>query len=172
MTTISRDDDDPFMNVDQTQFDCMTIVEQTPHWKVEGCVILPHILDAGHIRNVREDMASVEMRYSDYSTSQTHSATQPRWLSPVATETISRPPSIDFLTDSMGLAAIITLGFFQRTLAVGGWDPLLVAGASASAQSFPQNLNTSGSQWNHPRKPDCIKKTAPGTNPGHWGDHK
>lgn len=114
---VSDDDEEiPFMNIDETDFESMNRTEQIRHLEVEGFLVLPRILDNELVSRIKSEMAGAEMWHTDYSTSQTRSVTQPQWVSRTAAEVIGYPPMTDFLTDLMGPDIVFTRGFFQRTL--------------------------------------------------------
>ena len=104
-----------FMNIDRTDFGSFTRAQQVRHFEVEGYVMLPDMLDAGQIAELKAELADVPMEprpYSDYLTS---SITQVQWLSRAAAELIGHPPMIEFLSALMGPDIVFTRGVFQRT---------------------------------------------------------
>ncbi len=105
-----------FMNIDETDFSSMSRPEQIRHFEVEGYLVLPSVLTQDVIGRLKNELASVEMSHTSYSTQQTRSVQQPQWLSRTAAELIGYPPVLDFLTDLMGPDIVFTRGFFQRSL--------------------------------------------------------
>jgi ectoine hydroxylase-related dioxygenase (phytanoyl-CoA dioxygenase family) len=105
-----------FMNIDETDFSAMSRPEQIRHLEVEGYLVMPSLLDANTIAQIKGELADAEMSHTSYSVSQTRAVTQPQWTSPAVAELIGFPPLVDFLRDLMGPDIVFTRGFFQRTL--------------------------------------------------------
>ena len=55
--------------------------EQIWHFEVEGYLVLPSVLTPDVIGRLKNELASVEMWHTSYSTQQTRSVQQPQWLS-------------------------------------------------------------------------------------------
>ena len=104
-----------FMNVDTTDFGNLTLADQIRHFEVEGYVLLPNILTASHIDQLKEQLADIEMEPKPYSDYQKMACVQPQWHSRIVAELIGYPPMISFLTNLMGPDIVFTRGFFQRT---------------------------------------------------------
>lgn len=104
------------MQIDETDFESMSLAERTRHLEVEGYVVLPRVLTPDRVQLIREEMAQAEMWHPDYSENQQRAVTQPQWTSRAAAETIGYPPVIEFLTHLMGTDIVFTRGFYQRTL--------------------------------------------------------
>ena len=105
-----------FMNIDETDFDSMTVPEQVRHFEVEGYVVLPGVLDTATIAQLKSELADAEMSHKSYSVYQTIGVKQPQWHSRAATELIGQPTVVQFLSHLMGPDIVFTRGFFQRTL--------------------------------------------------------
>ncbi len=117
-TTVPAIDPDEiigFMNIDRTDFGSFTRAQQLRHFEVEGYVVLPGMLDPGHIARLKTELADVPMEPRPYSEYLTSSITQVQWISRAAAELIGHPPMIDFLSALMGPDIVFTRGAFQRT---------------------------------------------------------
>ena len=105
-----------FMRLDETDFGRMSHAEQIRHLEVEGYLVLPSILPAELVSQIKQEMADAETWHPDYSELQQRSVQQPQWVSQAAAELIGYPPMIEFLTRLMGPDIVFTRGFYQRTL--------------------------------------------------------
>ena len=110
------EDEIGFMNIDETDFSSMSRPAMIRHLEVEGYVVLPAILPANVVRQIKDELANVEMSHTSYSVNQTRAVVQPQWSSRAVAELIGFPPMIDFLTELMGPDIVFTRGFFQRSL--------------------------------------------------------
>lgn len=105
-----------FMNIDETNFTSMNRAQLIRHFEVEGYAVLPAILNAETIDQLKRELADIPMTHKSYSVHQTVAEIQPQWYSHAAAELIGYRPLLDFLTDLMGPDIVFTRGFFQRTL--------------------------------------------------------
>jgi len=112
---IDPDERIPFMNLDDTDFEGMTLPERIRHFEVEGYVVFPGILPPDRVALIQDELADAEMTHKSYSEAQTVSVEQPQWISRAVAELIGFPPMIGFLEALMGPEIVFTRGFFQRT---------------------------------------------------------
>ena len=104
-----------FMNIDETDFESMTLGEKKRHLEVEGYVVLPNAVDSTRIKNIKQEMKDAPMQTKDYSKCQTFHL-EPQWYSNTVASLIANPPVIEFLEELCGPEIIFTRGFFHRTL--------------------------------------------------------
>jgi hypothetical protein len=105
-----------FMEVDETDFGGFSLSEQIRHLEVEGFVVLPEVLDAGQIAELKAATADLPMEHKDYSEAQTYHH-EPQCASGAVAELIGYPPIVEFLQTLMGPDIVFTHGLFTRTLA-------------------------------------------------------
>ena len=105
-----------FMNLDTTDFSAMSRAEQIRHLEVEGYVVLPAILPADVILEIKRELRHAEMLHTSYSTAQTRAVQQPQWQSRAVAELIGFASITNFLHQLMGPDIVFTRGFFQRTM--------------------------------------------------------
>ena len=82
-----------FMNIDETGFSNFTLGKQIRHLEVEGYVVLPDVLDAELMEEIKAEMADAPMQTKDYSDAQTY-CLEPQWRRPSAGQ-VDRTPSGD-----------------------------------------------------------------------------
>ena len=104
-----------FMNIDETDFESMSLGEKKRHLEVEGYTILPKAVDASKIEQIKKEMKDAPMQTKDYSDCQTFHL-EPQWYSPAVASLIANPPVVEFLEELCGPEIIFTRGFFHRTL--------------------------------------------------------
>lgn len=104
-----------FMNVDDTDFESMSLGEKIRHLEVEGYTVLPKAVDASKIEQIKKEMKDAPMQTKDYSDCQTFHL-EPQWYSPAVASLIANPPVVEFLEELCGPEIIFTRGFFHRTL--------------------------------------------------------
>ena len=104
-----------FMNVDETDFGNFTLGQQIRHLEVQGYVILPDVLDAELMEEIKAEMADAPMQTKDYSDAQTY-CLEPQWCSRALAKLIAHPPVINFLEVLLGPDIVFTRGLFTRTL--------------------------------------------------------
>ena len=104
-----------FMNVDETDFESMSLGEKIRHLEVEGYTVLPKAVDASKIEQIKKEMKDAPMQTKDYSDCQTFHL-EPQWYSPAVASLIANPPVVEFLEELCGPEIIFTRGFFHRTL--------------------------------------------------------
>lgn len=105
-----------FMNIDETDFTKFTLGQKIQHLEVEGYVVLPDVLDAASMKQIKAEMADAPMRTKDYSAAQTY-CLEPQWHSQTLAKLIALPPVIEFLEVLLGPDIVFTRGLFSRTLA-------------------------------------------------------
>ena len=105
-----------FMNIDKTDFSTFTLGQQIQHFEVEGYVVLPDLLDADLMHQIKAEMADAPMQTKDYSDAQTY-CLEPQWRSEAVAKLIALPPMIEFLEVLLGPQIVFTRGLFTRTLA-------------------------------------------------------
>lgn len=113
--SIDLDEEIGFMNIDKIDFSQFTLEQQIRHFEVEGYVVLPDVLDAESIEQIKAEMADAPMETKDYSDAQTY-CMEPQWHSPALAKLIAHPPVIKFLEVLLGPDIVFTRGFFARTL--------------------------------------------------------
>ncbi len=114
--SIDPEEEIGFMNIDETNFTSMNRAQLIRHFEVEGYAVLPAILNADTIAQLKRELADIPMTHKSYSVYQTVAEIQPQWYSRAAAELIGNRPLLEFLTELMGPEIVFTRGFFQRTL--------------------------------------------------------
>jgi ectoine hydroxylase-related dioxygenase (phytanoyl-CoA dioxygenase family) len=105
-----------FMNIDETDFSCLTVGQQIRHLEVEGYAVLPDVLGAEQMERIKAQMAEAPMQTKDYSKAQTYHL-EPQWYSTAVAELIANPKVTDFLKVLLGDDLVFTHGLFTHTLA-------------------------------------------------------
>ncbi len=116
-TTVKIDPEEEigFMHIDQTDFASFTLGQRTHHLEVEGYAVLPDVLDAAQIEQLKAELADLPMQHKDYSEAQTY-CMEPQWQSSATAALIGHPPVAEFLKVLMGPDIVFTHGLFTRTL--------------------------------------------------------
>jgi len=112
---IDRDEEIGFMHVDDTDFSTFTLGQKIRHLEVEGYVVLPDVLDAATMAQIKAEMADAPMKTKDYSDAQTYFR-EPQWHSQALARLIAHPPVVEFLEVLLGSDIVFTHGLFTRTL--------------------------------------------------------
>ncbi len=112
---IDPDEEIGFMHVDDTDFSTFTLGQKIRHLEVEGYVVLPDVLDAAAIAQIKTEMADAPMKTKDYSDAQTYFR-EPHWYSQALARLIAHPPLVEFLEVLLGSDIVFTHGLFTRTL--------------------------------------------------------
>ena len=104
-----------FMKVDESDFSGFTLGQRIRHLEVEGFAVLPDVLDAELMEQIKAEMADAPMQTKDYSDAQTFFP-EPQWRSPTVAKLIAHPAAIEFLEVLLGPDIVFTKGLFTRTL--------------------------------------------------------
>ena len=99
-----------FMNIDETDFESMTLAEKKRHLEVEGYVVLPNAVDSIQIEKIKLEMKDAPMQTKDYSNCQTFHL-QPQWYSKAVASLIATPFCKAHLKD---ICAVVHLYFFAK----------------------------------------------------------
>src|SRR5438552_10228133 len=84
-----------FMNIDETDFSKFTLGQRIRHLEMEGYVVLPDVLDAASMEQIKAEMADAPMQTKDYSDAQTY-CLEPQWHSRALARLIAHPTVIEF----------------------------------------------------------------------------
>ena len=116
-TTIKIDPEEEigFLELDKTDFASFTLSQQIRHLEVEGYVVLPEVLAAEHIAELKAEVKDLPMQHKDYSEAQTYHM-EPQCTSRRVAELIGCPSVVEFLRALMGPDIVFTHGLFTRTL--------------------------------------------------------
>ena len=112
---IDPDEEIGFMHVDDTDFSTFTLGQKIRHLEVEGYVVLPDVLDAAAIAQIKTEMPDAPMKTKDYSDAQTYFR-EPHWYSQALARLIAHPPLVEFLEVLLGSDIVFTHGLFTRAL--------------------------------------------------------
>lgn len=90
----------------------LTAAQSAAHLNVQGYTVMPGLLDAARITQVRSELADLPMNVAPYSPEQKFAAAPPQWHSRSFAEIIGEPRLISFLKRVMGDEIIFMLGHY------------------------------------------------------------
>ncbi len=103
MTTSTKD------RIIETDWSALTLGQRIRHLEVEGYVVLPDLLSADHVAQLRTELKRIDTQATDYTDKkQYHNDIQ--WSGGALTELVGHEPAIDFLKYLFG-GDVITMTY-------------------------------------------------------------
>jgi hypothetical protein len=97
-----------------TDWSGLTVGQRIQHLEVEGYVVIPGLLTAEHVSQLRQELKQLPTAGTDYTDrKQYHNDIQ--WAGGAITELIAHPPTIDFLTELFGDTPIMMTYDYSRS---------------------------------------------------------
>jgi hypothetical protein len=100
------------VNVDDTDWDRLSLDQQDARLAVEGYVVVPGVIDAQTIARIRAELADLPMNVAPYSPEQKFAKTPPQWHSPSFCALIGAPRLTALLHQALGEDIVFMLGHY------------------------------------------------------------
>jgi ectoine hydroxylase-related dioxygenase (phytanoyl-CoA dioxygenase family) len=98
-----------------TDWAALSEAESLAHLNVQGYTILPALLDAATMDQVKAELADLKMNTAPYSEEQKFAAAPPQWHSRTFAEIIGMPRLVNFLKKALGEDIVFMLGHFIKS---------------------------------------------------------